>query len=383
MIVGLFSGISSVGGVQTAGRQTAAALTNIANDLGWSCVFMSLNDSRGEHEASAAGIHFRFCGFARRKSAFMLEALNLARGKPKLIFAAHPNLSPIASAMKVVAGNARIIAGAHGIEVWQPLSAMRRRALRQADLIVAPSSDTMRRLAQIQAVPKSKIRKLPWPLDPEFLALASFPAGSTANLPLPVGFPHGQVVLSVGRWSAEERYKGADLLIHSVAKLSAVFPDVHLVLVGSGDDIPRLKQEVQDCGAPGHVHFFTEFSRNELAACYFNADVFALPSTGEGFGLVFLEAMAFAKPVLGVNAGGIPDVVGHGREGLLVSPETESVSSALAQLLSNPGLRADLGMRGKQRVTREFSFECFQRRLLNTVKELIEVVPAEVDLAKP
>jgi phosphatidylinositol alpha-1,6-mannosyltransferase len=379
MIVGLFSGISSVGGVQTAGRQTAAALTNIANDLGWSCVFISLNDSRGEHEASAAGIHFRFRGFARRKSAFMLEALNLARSKPKMIFAAHPNLSPIASAMKVVAGNARIIAGAHGIEVWQPLSSMRRRALRQADLIVAPSSDTVRRLAQIQAVPKDKIRKLPWPLDPEFMKLASF----AANLPLPVGFPHGQVVLSVGRWSAEERYKGADILIHSVAKLSADFPDVHLVLVGPGDDIPRLKQEAQNCGAPQRIHFFTELSRNELAACYFNAAVFALPSTGEGFGLVFLEAMAFAKPVLGANAGGIPDVVEHGREGLLVSPETEPISSALAQLLSNPVLRADLGMRGKQRVMREFSFECFQQRLLNTVKELIEAAPAEVDLARP
>jgi phosphatidyl-myo-inositol dimannoside synthase len=379
MIVGLFSGISSVGGVQTAGRQTAAALTNIANDLGWSCVFISLNDSRGEHEVSAAGIHFRFRGFARRKSAFMLEALNLARGRPKLIFAAHPNISPIASAMKVVAGNARIIAGAHGIEVWQPLSAMRRRALRQADVIVAPSSDTVRRLAQIQGVPEDKIRKLPWPLDPEFMKLAS----SAANLPMPVGFPHGQVVLSVGRWSAKERYKGADILIHSIAKLSADFPDVHLVLVGPGDDIPRLKQEAQDCGAPERIHFFTELSRNELAACYSNADVFALPSTGEGFGLVFLEAMAFAKPVLGANAGGTPDVVEHGREGLLVSPETEAVSSALAQLLSNPVLRADLGIRGKQRVIREFSFECFQQRLLNAVKALIEIVPAEVDLAKP
>lgn len=379
MIVGLFSGISSVGGVQTAGRQTAAALTNIANNRGWSCAFMSLNDSRGEHEASAAGIHFRFCGFARRKSAFMLEALNLARGKPKLIFAAHPNLSPIASAMKVVAGNARIIAGAHGVEVWQPLSAMRRRALLQADLIVAPSSDTMRRLAQIQGVPEDKMRKLPWAVDPEFMELAS----SAANLPLPVGFPHGQMVLSVGRWSAEERYKGTDILIHSVAKLSADFPDVHLVLVGSGDDIPRLKQEAQNCGTPQRIHFFTQISRSELAACYFKADVFALPSTGEGFGLVFLEAMAFAKPVLGANAGGIPDVVEHGREGLLVSPETETVSSALAQLLSNPALRADLGTRGKQRVIREFSFECFEQRLLNTVKELIEVAPAEVDLARP
>ncbi|HLW83199.1 MAG TPA: glycosyltransferase family 4 protein [Candidatus Acidoferrales bacterium] len=379
MIVGLFSGISSVGGVQTAGRQTAAALTNIANDLGWPCFFMSLNDSSEEHEACAAGTHFRFRGFARRKSAFTLEALNLARGKPKLIFAAHPNLSPIASAMKVVAGNARIIAGTHGIEVWQPLSAMRRRALRQADLIVAPSSDTMRRLAQIQGVPEGKIRKLPWPLDPEFLALASFPV----NLPPPEGFPHGQVVLSVGRWSSAERYKGADILIHSVAKLSADFPDVHLVLVGPGDDIPRLKQEAEDCGAPQRIHFFTELSRNELGACYFNAHVFALPSTGEGFGLVFLEAMAFAKPVLGANAGGIPDVVEHDREGLLVSPETEAVSSALAQLLSNPVLRAELGKRGKQRVIREFSFECFQQRLLNTVKELIEAAPAEVDLAKP
>lgn len=365
MIIGLFPGLASVGGVQLAGRQTAAALSAIARDRGWPCVFLSLNDPRGEGEASVREMRFRFTGFARQKSRFLFKALLLARGNPKLIFAAHPNLAPIAGIMKAVSKDARAVLGAHGIEIWEPLSVIRRRMLRRADIVTAPSSDTARRLVRIQGVPEGKIRKLPWPLDPEFAEFAKH----AEKLSRPAGFPRGQVVLSVGRWSAIERYKGADLLIQAVAELADDFPELHLVLAGSGDDLIRLKQQARNSDAEERVHFLTELSRAELAACYASADIFALPSTGEGFGLVFLEAMAFGKPVIGANVGGIPDVVENGREGLLIEPATEAISSALMRLLSDHRLREELGARGKQRVNNEFTFEGFQRRLWAVLNE--------------
>lgn len=368
MIVGLFTGLATRGGVQIAGRQTAAALTDIANEHNWPCVLLSLNDESGERHASVAEGQFNFRGFGRRKFEFICQALNLARRKPRLIFAGHPNLASITVLMKTIGGCTRVIVGGHGVEMWQPLSSLRQNALRRADMVMVPSSYTMRKTAEVQGVLASKIRKVPWPLDFEFLRVSE----SRDRLPLPRGFPSGQVVLSVGRWIAEERYKGADLLIRSVSRLSGEFPSLQLVLAGPGDDVPRLRQEAQRRGASGRVHFFTVVPRSELAAFYSHADIFALPSTGEGFGIVFLEAMAFGKPIIAANAGGIPDVVEHGREGLLVEPTEEHVANALKQLLSDPALGRELGMRGKERVKNEFSFSRFEQRLRDMVNCAVE-----------
>lgn len=371
MIVGLFPGLAGVGGVQLAGQQTAAAFKTIADRQHCSCVFLSLNDVPGEHTACVETIDFCFAGFARRRRSFVFQSLRFAREKPKIIFAAHPNLAPIVAMMKAIIPGARTIVGVHGIEVWQPLAPLRRLALRRADILIAPSSDTAKRLASVQTVRGAKIHTLPWPLDPNFAKLAA----NADTLSLPPGFPPGPVVLSVGRWAANERYKGADLLIQAIAQLGQDFPNLHLVCVGDGDDLPRLKEKAQDSGAKERIHFLTGISRAELAACYNGAEVFALPSTGEGFGLVFLEAMAFGKAVIGANAGGIPDVVENGREGLLVEPSIEAVAGALRRVVSDKQFRQELGARGRQRVSADFTFERFKDRLTRIVNELLAGEP--------
>lgn len=360
MIVGLFPGLASVGGIQMAGRQTAAALSSIANERGCSCVFLSLNDANGEHERAAGALPFKFRGFDRDKPRFVVAALGLARARPDVIFAAHPNLAPITAAMRALAPQAQTIVGTHGIEVWQPLPALRRKALRDASMVLAPSSDTVRKLISVQGVRPENIRRLPWPLDPDFLNLADLPD----DLPRSSQFPHGRIVLSVGRWAASERYKGADLLIHAVSELTREFPDLHLVLVGEGNDLPRLKKLALAANARDNVHFISGLSRDELAACYAACQIFALPSTGEGFGLVFLEAMAFQKPVIGTALGGIPDIVEDGITGILVEPgNPSSLSSALRSLLSNDDLRLGMGQRAGEFVRAHHGFECFRATL--------------------
>ncbi|HEV2618203.1 MAG TPA: glycosyltransferase [Candidatus Acidoferrales bacterium] len=360
MIVGLFPGLASVGGIQLAGCQTAAALSSVANEHGWSCVFLSLNDARGEQDAAVGSLHFKYRGFHRNKPRFIAAALRLALARPNVIFAAHPYLAPITAAMHVLAPRARIIVGTHGIEVWQPLSTIRRKALRSADIVLAPSSDTARKLTDIQGVRAEHVRRLPWPLDPEFLGLANSPD----RLCRPRQFPQGRIVLSVGRWAANERYKGADLLIRVVSELTREFPDLHLVFVGTGDDLPRLQELARRTAAPDNIHFISNLSRHELAACYAACDIFALPSTGEGFGLVFLEAMAFQKPVIGTSSGGIPDIVENGVTGILIEPENPgSLSSALHSLLSNDAARVRIGQQGAEAVRSRYNFESFRNAL--------------------
>src|SRR6202035_5539885 len=135
------------------------------------------------------------------------------------------------------------------------------------------------------------------------------------------------------------RYKGADELIRAIPRLWASVPDIHLVAVGGGDDLPRLRAIASDLGVTDRVHFLQNLTRDEVAACYAHADIFALPSTGEGFGLVFLEAMAFSKALVGAACGGAIDLIEDGVNGLLVPPnDAPSLTGALSRLLCDQDL---------------------------------------------
>jgi len=363
-IIGLFPGLLGVGGVQEAGRMTAAALSEIVRERGGEAEFFGLNDSPGTQTVDINGCSVSLRGYGRAKARFVAAGITRARKLGKqpggIIFAAHPNLAVPAALMQRFAPNLKIVVVAHGIEVWTALPSWRRRALLRAILVLAPSRFTAQKLSEIQRVPPERTRVLPWPLSPKFLRFAD----GSAALPLPAEFPTGQIVLTVARWDSSERYKGADELLRAVAHLQAAIPNLRLIAVGGGTDLPRLMRLAQSLGVSDRVHFFSGLSREQIAACYSRANVFALPSTGEGFGLVFLEAMAFGIPVVGAAVGGTLDVIQDGVNGLLVPPnDAASLANALGGLLKDEPLRARLGRAGAEIVRSEFSFPIFRERL--------------------
>jgi phosphatidyl-myo-inositol dimannoside synthase len=366
-IIGLFPELLGPGGVQEAGRQTAAALSQIAARNNFSTIFLSLNDPVGAQSFRAAEGEFFFRGFGRSKWRFVLSALTQSGKKTRVVLAAHPHLALPAALMKWKSSQLKTVLVSHGIEVWKPLPRIRRRPLVSADIVMAPSSDTARKLAQVQGVPSPKIRRLPWPLGTTFLEWANAPA----RLAAPRAWPSGQVILTVGRWASSERYKGADDLIQAVAQLRGTAPDLQLIAVGGGDDLPRLQKLAVELGVADRVHFLVNLSREELAACYARAAIFALPSTGEGFGLVFLEAMAFGCPLVGAACGGTTDLVEDGVNGLLVPPrDPNRLTEALNRLLRDEVLRSELGRRGREIVRRKYSFEVFRTGLQNILVEV-------------
>jgi len=369
MIIGLFTEILSPGGVQRAGRHTAAVVANFAAERSLACCFLSLNDPRGSHTVQVGQREFLISGFARGKTHFVSAALGAAGRRPKLVIALHPHLAPVVAAIKLRSKESDSMVFAHGIEVWRPLGWLRRSALRRADMVAAPSADTARRLVSEQGIRPEKVRKLAWGLDPEFEARLAAP-----NRPLrPSVFPERtRIILTVGRWESAERYKGADTLIAALPHVMKSAPDSILVLVGDGDDIPRLQQLAHEHGVADHVRFLRGPSQEELFAYYAHCDVFALPSGGEGFGLVFLEAMAHGKPVIGGAQGGIPDVIEDGATGLLVPPgEVEVLRRALESLLLNRERALEMGARGRERVQARFTFGQFQCRLKQAMEEVL------------
>lgn len=369
MLIGLFPELDAPGGVQRAGRHIAAVLSEFAAGRGMDCRLLSLNDSPELHRMSAGGREFVFTGCERGKARFTVTALRAARRHAKLVVAAHPNLGPVVQAMHITAPRLKSIICTHGIEVWEPLSGLRRRALRGAGLVLAPSRDTADQVASQQQVPRNRIRVLPWALDPEFEALL---AGASKTA-VPPNFPAGRVILTVGRWLANERYKGMDTLITALPRLLAHRSDVQLVAVGEGDDRAWLEDLAEQNGVRRHVHFLSGLSYAELAACYSACEIFALPSRGEGFGMVYLEAMACGKPVIGGGHGGAPEVIDDGKTGYLVQHgDAGQLATSLETLLTDPELGHEMGARGRERVEREFRFNVFAKSLKKILRDLCE-----------
>jgi glycosyltransferase involved in cell wall biosynthesis len=364
-LVGLFTDVLPTGGVQRAGRHVAAVAAKFAADRGMSARFLSLNDPQGLHTVRVGSLEFSVSGYAGSRIQFVLAAQRVASRKPVLVLALHPHLAPIVWSMRARDRKFRSMIFTHGIEVWQPLGWPRGAALRRANLVIGPSTDTVQHLISEQHLPSGKVQRLSWALDPEFEARVA----ATASTSFPPGFPRtGQIILTVGRWDPSERYKGADTLISALPRVLKTAPDASLVLVGDGDDRPRLEHLASNLGVSEHAHFLHGLTPDELFACYANCDVFALPSRGEGFGMVFLEAMACAKPTIGGAHGGIPDIVEDGVTGLLVPHgDAGRLTQALESILNNPSRARDMGARGRERVQKEYTFGEFQSRLVQII----------------
>jgi phosphatidylinositol alpha-1,6-mannosyltransferase len=295
--------------------------------------------------------------------------MRAARRRPKLVLAAHPNLAPLVPYMRLLASKMKSIVCTHGVEVWEPLPARRRNALTRATLVLSPSRATSEYLINVQGVAEDRIRVLPWALDPDFATKTD----GAPRAPLPGEFPPGRVILSVGRWLASERYKGMDTLILSMSRLLLRWPDLQLAIVGSGDDRDWLEHVARDSGVQRHVHFLTGISYGELSACYEAAEIFALPSRGEGFGFVYLEAMAHGKPVIGGAHGGAPEVIRDGVTGYVVHHgDTVELATSIDTLLSNPENARRMGEAGRQRVENEYRFNVFSKAFKKILRELCE-----------
>jgi glycosyltransferase involved in cell wall biosynthesis len=157
------------------------------------------------------------------------------------------------------------------------------------------------------------------------------------------------------------RGKGQDDVIRALPDVCKEFPDVRVLIIGSDDRqamrtsfTDELKMLAADLGVSANVIFTGQ--RPDMPALMAACDVFALPSGEEPFGLVFLEAMAMKKPVVAVDNGGTPEVVEHGKSGLLsMYGDAPALAANLRLLLRDPALRTRMGEYGRQRVEARFT----------------------------
>ena len=258
---------------------------------------------------------------------------------------------------------------AHGLELIEPASVWvrtsRRRALRQAGRVFANSRATAE-LAAAEGVPSGRLTVVRHGVLPERLVVDD-PASRVLAAELTGGRSY---ILSV--CTLVER-KGIDLAIRAFAALAGSHPELDYVVVGVGRDEARLRTLATSLGVAPRVRFVGAVSDDVKYALYEGCRYFVLPNRRlphdvEGFGIVFLEANHFGKAVVGGNNGGVPDAVEDGESGLLVDTTAGSapLEAAMRRLLDDPGFARDLGLRGKARVARDFTWDRIARRLLES-----------------
>jgi glycosyltransferase involved in cell wall biosynthesis len=269
---------------------------------------------------------------SQRTAAFTVELLRCAvRARPDLIITTHVNFTPIAHWLKK-SFKIPFIAIGHGVEVWEIQSSQLRHALRSADRLLAVSEFTRQRMAAALNISADKIQLLPNTVESDKFRPAPKPHFLLKRYQL---HPDQRVILTIARLASAEQYKGYDQVLRALPAVKRAFPDVRYILGGWGSDRSRVLKLISELGLTDSVILAGYIPDYELNSYYNLCDVFAMPSKGEGFGIVFLEALACGKPVIAGNTDGSIDAVLNGRLGVLVDPENvDEISMALMQVLS-------------------------------------------------
>ena len=252
----------------------------------------------------------------------------------------------------------------HGIEAWTELTAREKRAVTDADLRIANSRYTAKRVME-KHPDIGHVEACPLALPPASPAGSSVPRDSAGDDNAADATRVGaHAVLVVGRMSESERYKGHDELIDAWPAVIARVPDAQLLMVGDGDDAPRLKRKAAQTPCADRIRFYGFVPSPTLQALYDRSALFALPSGGEGFGLVYLEAMTHRLACVGSLQDAASEIVVDGVTGRLVEQrDIGALSQTLTALLLDDPRRRAMGEAGRIRATTEFSFDRFSARL--------------------
>lgn len=304
----------------------------------------------------------RFHAFNRDRVALTRSFLSLGlKHEIGLVLVGHLNYAPLAWLLKRLKPQLRYGVMLYGIEAWRPLSNLRTRAVRKADFLISISEYTKQKAVEANALDPDRVHLLPNALECSLINRASSGAHASSLA--------GSHLLSVCRLDQSERYKGVDKVIEALPELTKHVPDVRYTVVGGGNDLERHRSLAENLGVSSCVQFWGVVTDQELSSCYRDCDVFVMPSTGEGFGFVFLEAMKYGKPIVAARSGGVPEVVRDGVNGKLVEyGDKQQLLESLLELCLNRDLRESLGRAGYQRLQENYTFEHFKQKFAEIIR---------------
>jgi len=325
-------------------------------------------DCSNPFESQRLKFHYfqnQFPQIARLKMAAALLKC-LLQNRPQQVFCGHINLAVLIQTLCQPLGIPYTVL-TYGKEVWEPLKNQERRALSSASGIWTISRYSRDRACAANGLDPNMIQMLPCAIDGDKFT----PGSKQPELVEKYGLTDTKVLMTVARLWSGDIYKGVDVTIRALPQIAEVFPEVKYLVIGRGDDQPRLAQLAIDLGVSDRVVFAGFVPTEQLMEHYRLANAYIMPSQ-EGFGIVYLEAMACQVPVLSGDDDGSADPLQDGKLGWRVPHRNpDAVAAACIEILQGDDQRCDGQWLRKQAIAL-FGIDTFQQRLQ---KQLLGIAP--------
>jgi len=323
----------------------------------------------GNRYTAAGNAYFpqtKYTGFNSDKVKFVVNSFFEGR-RSDIVLISHINLLLPGILIKMFKPTVKLVLIAHGIEVWRPFAAWKRRMLAKVDLFLPVSHFTKDKMKQLHGLPEEKFSVMNNCLDP-FLE-QPLQQGKADFLLKRYGLNKDhQILLTVSRMADTEQYKGYDRVLQSLPALVEAYPNLRYLLVGKYDvkEKQRLDAIISKLGLHDKVIFTGFVADAEMALHFTMADIFIMPSEKEGFGIVFIEAMFYGLPVVGGNKDGSVDALCNGELGTIINPDNlAEISHAIKTILDDPAaFKPD-----QQKLRTQFSYEWYKRKLYNCLMQ--------------
>ncbi len=317
-------------------RTLAYSLYQLSQLNNWDFKLWSLYDSTHHlmmHYLPAAN----FRAFGGNRIKFIFKSV-FGSKRPDTIILSHINLAVIGLLIKAINPKCKVWLIAHGIEVWRPQSRLKKLFLKNCDKIICVSNFTRQQMIARHQTDPSVCIVLNNVVDPFMRLPESFtrPAHLVKRHRLEGKRP---VLFTLTRLASTEQYKGHDMVIKTIRKLRLKYPEIRYVLAGQYDhkEEIRLQKLITKHKVDEEVIITGFVDESELTDYFLLADLFVLPSKKEGFGIVFIEALACGLPVVCGNADGSVDAIRNGELGLAINPDDEKgLEQAILDSLEKP-----------------------------------------------
>jgi len=327
---------STTGGIQKMTRTLAHSLNTLSDRNGWEFELWSLYDADQDLMPQYLPAN-KFHGFQKNNIRFILGVI-FSKKKPDIVILSHINLAIIGLILRIMKPRCKIWLVAHGIEVWRPLTLVKRLCLKSCDKIISVSNFTKQQMITRHGSNPEKCVVLNNAIDP-FMRLPSTFKKPDRLLKKHRINQENQTIFTLTRLASTEQYKGHDQVIKVISRLKYRFPGIRYILAGQYDhrEEIRIQKLISECNVDEEVILTSFLAENELADYFLLADMFVLPSKKEGFGIVFVEAMACGLPVICGNVDGSVDAIRDGQLGRAVNPDDlEELEEAIVDYLETP-----------------------------------------------
>jgi phosphatidyl-myo-inositol dimannoside synthase len=308
-----------------------------------------------------------FYGFAVNKARYVYASFKKGI-RSDIVILSHINLLVVGALIKIFSPKTKLILIAHGIEVWKSLPGWKKNMLKKFDLILCVSNFTKDKMIALNKLSSNQFTVVNNCLDP-FLP-PPINESKDEGLIKKYGLSKNDIVLlTLSRLSVTEKYKGYDEVIIVMHQLSAEYLNLRYLLVGKYDEEEkyRIDKLIEENCLKGSVVFAGYIPDEELAAHYNLADIFIMPSKKEGFGIAFIEAMHYGKPVIAGNKDGSVDALLNGKIGLLVNPDSEEeIGIAIKKIISNKRQY----LPDHNLLMEHFSYEVYKNNIKKTIESL-------------